>query len=395
MKKLANLLISTLLCLLLPFGSFMPCFAAESNESKILFVTNEECYNENKTDLNVDGRDTASVDSDYITYAYIDGIDLNSILKYNAVALPFGNSRTAQLAGFAFENGLLVYLYGELTIEDYKRTLGLNDFSLRDDIYYIGKGKTEKTVTYFDKAFECSEVYNIISYGNSALLCKFNSTPDLSNYYKAVSEDFCGNNASTGINSTTVLTSKFNMVTYWGTNNRYSVHFNYTLYRETAEVDNQYDYLAIKTTAWVIPGTATEVEEIDTKYILPYASDHLMETAPASQKNIGTLNVSLSFGDGTVKGTIGYSIDLSDSCPTIKRTQDLANGTVEWALTKRAIFAKNIDDATLVPVASWASTGKMAAIDLYYGGKVSFGTNNQYISDSGYTRVPIRFSYTD
>lgn len=395
MKKLANLLISTLLCLLLSFGSFVPCFAAESYESKILFVISGEYNDENITVLNVGEDDTVFEDSNCVTYAFINGMDFNSVLRYDAVALPFENSRTAQLARFAFENGLLVYLYGELTIEDYKRALGLNDFSLRDDIYYIGKGKTEKTVTYFDKAFECSEVYNIISYGNSALLCKFNGTPDLSNYYKAVSEDFCGNNASAGINSTTVLTSKFKMVTYWGKNNRYSVRFNYTLYRETAEVDNQYDYLAIKTTAWVTPGMATEVEEIDTKYILPYASDHLMETAPASQKNIGTLSESLSFGDGTINGTIGYSVDLSDSRPTIKRTQDLANGTVEWALTKRAVFAKNIDDATLVPVASWASTGKTAAIDLYYGGKVSFGTNNQYISDSGYTKVPIRFSYTD
>lgn len=79
----------------------------------------------------------------------------------------------------------------------------------------------------------------------------------------------------------------------------------------------------------------------------------------------------------------------------IERTENYTDDTVEWVLTPRTWFPKSIDDAQLVCVASWASTGKYAGINVSYQGVVNIGPNSQYPTSAGYTEIPVRFSYSD
>ena len=116
-----------------------------------------------------------------------------------------------------------------------------------------------------------------------------------------------------------------------------------------------------------------EVTGIYTKYELPYSSDNLLETGPQSQSRIQTLNVSIGFGAGGSNGRIEYSMDLSEFYPTINRTADYTNDIVEWEMVNRTLFPLNINNATLDCLASWASVGHLAAIDVYYKGRVNVG----------------------
>lgn len=313
------------------------------------------------------------------------------ISTYGAVALPVSSKYTAELAQNAYKGGKIVYLYGTLTIEDYKNTLLLNDFSLRTNIYSSDETKSELVNQGFDSSFENSEIYNVICYSNNALLCKFNSEARQVHYLAAAANNF-SKNINEAKTCATIVKSQFDFTTYWGPNNECVSHMDYTLYRETNETDPTYDYFAIKTTTWATG--AGKVKKLQTKYTLPYSNDNLLETGPESQSNIGTLSVGIGFGKETVSGSIGYSYNLSDQRPTIKRTENLSNDTVEWILGPRTLIPKNIDDAKLICVASWASTGKTAAIDAYYTATLGIGPQ-EIPTSPGYTKVPIRFSYSN
>ena len=337
-----------------------------------------------------------SIVADFTLFDYIssDEVTTDIIMQYKGVAIPYNQDYTVDYARSAYNSGKLVYLYGELTISEYKNVLGILDFSI-DTIATNSNGTDITAVKQgFDSEFEKNEKYNVISYSNNAVLCKFSNEIKNVHYLISASE----NCASTIVQSNaraTIVKSEFDFVTYWGPNNIFSVHLDYTLYREYDESDPTYDYFGIKTTTWVDAANSGTVAEIRTKYSLPYESDNLLETGPASQKNIGSLSVSCGYGDSGVSASIGYSIDLSDQDPTINRTENFTNDTVEWIMTRRTWFPKSLDGVHEICVATWASTGKTAGINVYYGALIKAGQHGAMNVDSGYTSLPIRFSYSD
>lgn len=412
MKNREIKFISFMLCLMLCLSS-TPAFAASAVEQteELLFVVDDSLYNELYNELN---HPTIIVDESQVDYYLDSEIDISEsiitnfnlfdyisvsdvsesmINDYKAIALPIANDELMEVARVAYNQGVLVYLYGQLTINDYKEYVSIESFTLSTKLYDSNETVCDTVEQGFDADFESTEIYNVICYSNNTLMCKFGDTPKNVNYLVAALNNCIETNVG-GKTRATIVQSAFDFTTYWGTNNQFASHLDYTLYREMDELDSTYDYFAIKTRTWVTCGSA-KVTGIMTKYGLPFSSDNLLETGPESQSNIGSLSGSIGFGDGKVNGSIGYSIDLSDQNPTIERTEDYSADTVEWILTPRTWFPKSINDAFLVCVASWASTGKYAGIDVSYQGVVNIGSNSQYPTSAGYTEIPVRFSYSD
>ena len=166
---------------------------------------------------------------------------------------------------------------------------------------------------------------------------------------------------------------------------------DYTLYRNYDETDPNYDYFGITTNVWA--DTTVRLDELRTKYALPNSSDNFLETGPATQKNVGTLSVSIGFGSSGLGGDIGFSIDLSNSQPDIDRTEDFTNDIVEWNMHRRAVLPPSMNNAILGCSATWASRNSTATIDVSYQAKVSIARPNVTQSaTSEYTKIQIRFA---
>lgn len=378
---------------------------------ELLFAIDDSLYNELCDELNdptiivdeskvnyyleseIDISDSIITNFNLFNYISVSDISETTINNYKAIAFPITHDNLMEIARDAYNNGVIVYLYGQLTVDDYKEYLSIDSFTLSTKLYDSNETICDTVKQGFDNEFENTEIYNVIGYSNNTLMCKLGDTSKSISYLVASLNNFIKTNVEDNTRAT-IVSSAFDFTTYWGPNNRFSSHLDYTLYRETDEMDSAYDYFAIKTRTWVTSGNA-KVTGIMTKYELPYSSDNLLETGPESQSNVGNLSASIGFGDGKVNSSIGYSIDLSDQKPTINRIENYSEDTVSWVLTPRTLLPKSINDAYLVCIASWASTGKCACIDVSYNGIVNIGSNDKYPTSAGYTKIPIRFSYSD
>ncbi len=412
MKNKKIKLISLILGIVL-FINSIPAFVINAIEqpTELLFVTDDFSYSTLLNELNnpaiivdesmvnhylecnIDISESLIANFNLFDYISASNISESMLNGYKAIALPIANESLMGIARTAYRQGIIVYLYGQLTIRDYKEFLSIENFALTTNLYDSNEIICDRVAQGFDTFFENTEIYNVICYSNNTLLCKFGDTPKKVNYLVA-SLNNCTETNISGKTRATIIQSRFDFTTYWGPNNQFATHLDYTLYHETDENDPQYNYFAIKTRTWVT-GNGYEVTGIMTKYELPFTSSNLLETAPATQSNIGTLSMSVGFGDGKLSGSIGYSIDLSNCNPDITRTEDYTTDTVEWVLTQRRWFPKNIDNAALVCLASWAAVGDWAAIDVSYSGVVNVGLNSQYPTSAGYTKIPVRFCIRD
>lgn len=370
-----------------------------SHTERILFITDDTECNRMKS---VEAFHSNDVIADVLTR---EAVDADMLSSYGAVILPYGEENNT-VARAAYENGSVVYLYGELTIKDYKDSVGVDEYALTMPIYKES-GTREEIVQFFDTDYEENEIFNVISYSQHALLCKISQelpenlatyeqqnvdeNSDENIYLTAAEKNFLALKRRTTARA--VVDSDFDITSYFGPNNEYSVHMDYTLYQNDSDRDPDYDYFGIKTKIWV-DNSSGDVSRLRTKYVLPYPSDNLLETGPASKSNAGQISISIGYGENGPSGSISYSMDLSDSSPNISRDEDYTNDVVEWSVTPRSLLPKHLNNQNFSSCATWASKGgSLAAIDVSYAGRVNVGPDGVHGLDSGYNEVPIRFYY--
>lgn len=373
----------------------IPVYAStnEGKLDKVLFITDSQGISDI---LLYNTSQNGSIYSDWANYEDLN-FDMNDVIRYRAVAFPYCENLREEILE-AYQNDCIVYIYGIITIQEYKSAINLNEYSLDVNLYNEQGYCMEKVTQYFESTYETDEYFNIISYSSNALLCKVlgdtldpNSQLTAYNYLVPIEKNFSQMGRLNARN--TLIDSNFNLVTTWGSNSEFSVSMDYYLYRNYNEIDPDYDYFAIKTRVWVDNDTG-RTTSVRTKYELPFDSDNLIETGPDSHSNIGSLSVSVSYGNSGPDASIGYSIDLSDSRPTIDRTEDFTNDIVEWEMRPRSLLPLSIDGTSLICCATWASYGSsLAAIDLFYSGVVNIGPSEQYPTTAGYTKIPIRYHY--
>ncbi|HJH61901.1 MAG TPA: hypothetical protein IAC84_01305, partial [Firmicutes bacterium] len=106
-------------------STLIPAFAAsfDSQTKKILFIT-DVAESKSMNSFNAQQYDSALAD-----LVEINNIDMNAFSDYEAIALPF-EEEAYELAKSAYEIGSTVYLYGQLTIQDYKEIGGIENYAL-------------------------------------------------------------------------------------------------------------------------------------------------------------------------------------------------------------------------------------------------------------------------
>lgn len=301
---------------------------------------------------------------------------------YSAIALYRDSEIKQSLVKEAYSKNTIVYLYGDLTISEYKSYFSIANYSID-----VKVANSSQTLTQsFSESYEETEAFQVISYGTQPLLCKISSDSTFFSVFKAVTQNF--QKLLSPRTRSTIIKSEFDFVTYFQSS---SVHMDYTLYRNYDETDPNYDYFGITTNVWA--DTTVRLDELRTKYALPNSADNFLETGPATQKNVGTLSVSIGFGSSGLGGDIGFSIDLSNSQPDIDRTEDFTNDIVEWNMHRRAVLPPSMNNAILGCSATWASRNSTATIDVSYQAKVSIARPNVTQSaTSEYTKIQIRFA---
>ena len=158
-RTFALLLLSSLMI----FGCMLDAsaYAAPSNAraDKLLFVTDKQGISELSA-FNEAGPVSAYVD--YANYEAPD-FDAKDIAAYRAVAFPCCEDLREEIRT-AYNSGCIVYLYGELTIQDYKAATGLEAYALDVNLYSEQEDNREKVSQFFDSVYEENEVFHVISY---------------------------------------------------------------------------------------------------------------------------------------------------------------------------------------------------------------------------------------
>ena len=339
-------------------------YAAPDNvrTNKILFVTDTQGILELSA---FNAVRPASIYVDYANYEAQD-FDVEDIATYRAVAFPYCESLREEIRA-AYSSGCTVYLYGELTIQDYKAATGLEAYALDINLYSEQGYNAEKISQSFDAAYEEGEIFQVISYSADALLCKIagdtrdeNSSLTACRYLLPIAKNF--SQMMSGGTEEASTDNAFDIVTIWGVNGEFSASVDYRLYRNCDETDPVYNYFSIETSVQI--GHASgRTESVWLRYELPYTSDNLMKTWPDFQNDY-----------------------------TVSRGEDYTKDSVAWEMTSQGFLPFSIDESPVTCGASWAAQeSSETGIDLFYEGTVKIGPFAQYPSTAGCTEIPIRF----
>ncbi len=362
---------------------------ADSKIRKLLFVTEETA---DTSTLSAEFSENG--DNTYFETAPLSEITAETLNAYVAVALP-ASETGMDAAALVDIDQTRTYLYGEVTIADYKAATGLEEFTLQIPMLDTDGTQISMAEQFFDETYEQTEVFAAICCGENALLGSAAENAPLGSYL-ALILDNCKQFLMPQTRAT-IIQSGFDYSTaMFGENYvRGVAHMSYTLYRNTDEEDPTYDYFAIKTNTWINCENGN-VSALRTSYRWPNVMDRLMGSAPETQKNIGELSVGLEFGpdkNGKPNASVSFefSIDLSDTKPNITREEvrhggtDLGADQVSWDLTPRTLFPNYLNNTTSTCAATWANYENdehYVAIEIRYSGQVKHGWVNEFTEES-------------
>ena len=178
------LLIASLL--LIPILNSAKVFASSKKIDKILFIIeNQEDYNNILTIS-----EENEIESTFDICLIEDWHKIN-MSSYSAVALPYTDNIDYGEIKSAYKSGTLIYLYGNLSINDYKAAVGVDDFSLEIEMKDVSEKSNPTVKQYFDEEYEINEIFNVISFGTKSLLGKIaDETILTATYFQIIVQNF-------------------------------------------------------------------------------------------------------------------------------------------------------------------------------------------------------------
>ena len=229
MKQKTRKLFAIVMCLVMCIAA-IPANAQSTldKSSKLLYVVDSSLYDSFVDELNtptiiidttkpieyyenIDTSEAIGVDFSVFDLISSDVVTTEIISEYGAVALPKVSNNTLNLAREAYKRGLLVYVYGNLTVLEYKQIVGLDDFSINTLAYNSNETEAVSVKQWFDDEYERTEIFNIVSHNSNPLMCKFSSEIKQIHYLVAASNNFAGLQQNS-IARTTILSSQFDFV---------------------------------------------------------------------------------------------------------------------------------------------------------------------------------------
>ena len=329
--------------------------------------------------------DVSMADSTHIAYAVTKDIAqneyINSILKYAYK-----------------ENDARIYIYGNLTISEFKSIMNIDTYSVLTNIYGENGAIGETAKMSFSKEQEDNKVEQIISLSqNSRYQSLIASVPNASS--EILESIIVSHYADTFVHPMTYSTLVQNAFNYRTYANFYSdpnspldfayLNIDYYLYKIEEEAITNYDYFAIRIN--VNPICENEVlrlacEDFQIKLSLPKADDHVYEYGPYSTNKASNIYVEVGYGNSGVSGSIGFTFSPGSS-PDIDASYNSNERTILWKVGRHWFFGSSLNNCLYPFGASWASSGRYAAVNI--SSYVNFGHDHK----SGWNEIQVRYSY--
>ena len=318
--------------------------------------------------------------------------------NFNAIAIPdaFADIYSPEQL---YKSGIRVYIYGDLTINDYIDYTDSMDFISSIPVYnsdgslsgdYVARGFAEEQ--------KASKVYQIICSpmdNSRGLLCtidKDNNGNRIETYMNIIL-----NNYFDSLNSqrATIVDSDYDISHYYFSDTS-SVHLTWILYRNYDEEDTGYDYFALESRVWGNAAGANSITETTCEHALYYIADNMIDSGPESKSNAGTLSFSVDVtGGGEVEGgSISYEYDLNSS-PNINRNTSNYPNSISWTVSKR-LLGPSLDNDIFKFASSWASVqsrGRASMRVNYSNTTVGTLLGQAITMPSGIQTESIAFSY--
>lgn len=339
-------------------------YAKFNNNSKLLIIVDE------KTKLD---EVYLSEKSDYIDIVYHNKMDYYDILNYSSYAVENNiiqnDLKLSLLLSKEFDlNSSTIYIFGNVTITDYKNILGLETFGAYTYLYDQNGPTTNTAFMRFDENQEDNYVENIISfsknYNSNHLIANFDfvEEPEFSRsfeYIKAIAENYIENNSIRPM--ATIVKSGFDFRIYTSFDGY--VNMDYVLYRETNETDPIYDYFALRTniSAHSDDWYWNTVNAILMKHKGAYINNiNILDYGPGTIYRASTVTVGLAFGD-TVQGSIGWTFDVGGK-PDIYATYSPVDESISWDIMQYWLFGGPLNDQLFKLGSSWASLSQKSSV---------------------------------
>lgn len=356
--------------------------------NKLLIIVTEDC----KIDKKVDSKMEKAYE--IINYK---NINYKKLKEYTDFAIPIDlikeNTKLNEFIRDSFyKHFSRVYLYGNLTISDYKIALGLDRFGSYVNVYNGNSISDDKAFITFSKEQETSYIENVIGYslGNTSknLIASISNNKkqkmDKLIISKIIIEDYINSKDILCIASLVKSGFNYRMV---NTDGSY-INMDFMLYKENDKQIPDYDFFAIKTN---ISGSGRPISGIETEHRLPFTSDEMVDYGPGDISRAGSVSVGLDFAAcGLDGGGISYSFDVGGN-PTIDATYNSADDYCTWKISRYWFLGGYLQDELFSLGSAWASTGKYAAIDVKF--RATFVFANGFTSNCPWKAVQIRYSY--
>lgn len=359
MKKLRNILPLLFLSTAFILQPNVQASEASINQNLLLITDNEEETNSLDPSLlkntNVISLNQFSSSDRHVAYAI------------SSIALSRKDSNLASFLEFMLKSGnSRVYVYGDLTIDQYKHFFNLSSFSVQIPRYdsfseLPTTGKLDfcdcQTITKQRQIICLSEnkSYPSITVSGNKMSSIEQQEFIIQNYNETY--------VSQHSRSTIVQSGYQHKIIAYGP--RLYLNIDYLLYKNNDESDPSFDYFALKTNATAVNNnceTAGNCDLLEIKNQLDYSSDSIIDFAPKSTKRASNINASVNLG-GNPSASIGISFQ-TDSGPEIKTTYDQANRITDWKVSRFWLFGKTFNNELRSFGTSWASTGNLASVSI-------------------------------
>lgn len=391
MLKKHKILALIMAAVLLSTGT-TPVIAVENTAIDILFVVNDTTEKERVLSQSKINEFRNDIKLEVITQS-----DLRSQRLPEIEAIAIHETNVDQYpVGKLYASGIRVYIYGDLTINDYIAYTGQKEFTSQVPVYNLdGSFSGNYVERSFSGEQRSAKQYQIIcdpKDDSLGLLCTIDKKDDgnkLESYLNIIAKNYI---EATQQQRATIVSSDYDIAHYFYSDSC-SIHLTWILYRNYSEEDPTYDYFALESRVWGTADNSASITQTTCEHAMVYSSDHIIDSGPESDSSADSISFTLDLGEGGVTGgsiTYNYSLDAS---PNITRDTSNYPRSISWT-AKQRFFGSVLDDTIFKFATSWASTGTLAAIKVNYSNMVSTSAMGVGIGvNSGIQTETISFNY--
>lgn len=284
-KILCYCLCVSFIFILLPLNNI---FALQNNEKHLIVVTDD---------------DQVFADCQEFNNYFVDIAQFSETMILNNctdLAVPYDlitNQTSLQnTVRELYNQGIKIYLYGDLTLQEYKEALNIANFYTK-----VGSYDSEELITIdFTGASGSESIVSHSIYGTSDLLVSANNFSDyqlieimVNNFMREISSQ----------NSVEIIGEAVRLQSYNSNNSSIYLEVNLIIYKDLGEQSVDYDYYALRTNANLYRKSGTLAgQKLDVSHELLNVNSYIVDYAPKNNNfgstitiNIGTGGVSISF----------------------------------------------------------------------------------------------------